>query len=441
MIPDALRQPLHRLIAHPVFFLMAVNVACAGLGVVQLAALLSFLSPADFAVIGVFTAVAGIVTGLFDVRLVDLTTKLFYEKGGAGIDGQLAVLRTSLVLHVVLGLLVALPIAIGAMLAGELLMRREVATGWVLAFALRVMLSYPVNIITAALRLLGEFRLSGWLRLGTQFGALAALVGIVALFPTLDGYFWASASGMAMGLAAALATLALAMRTRARGSIVGRPDRATLARFLASRQFIIGGSMASFGKLLGRSADMLVVAALTSENVAGLYRVARQGYDTLTGLSDAVHQFYTPTLVDCIKSGRVDELAKHRNRLLLIGLGAAGGAILASWIVLRPIVATHYPQFAGALPAFEMFSGLLGISLGVHGWLWPSLVASGRVAEFGLLSVLGASVQLAGLAALDAWGTLDPASAAAAALLSACMVYGATLALVRRQTGPASHAR
>lgn len=186
--------------------------------------------------------------------------------------------------------------------------------------------------------------------------------------------------------------------------------------------------MAGVSKLLSRSCDTLIVASFGNDTLTGLYRVARQGYDTLAGVTDAVHQFYTPTIVDCVTRGRWAEFRKHRNRLMLMGLAAVLGAVLGSWYVLRPLATTYYPQYSPALTAFEIFAPLLFVTLGIHGWLWPALVASGRIWCFGVLGILGALVQLGALALLTRFGPFDLGIAAMTAWLMAATNYGPLLA-------------
>ncbi|HRD76508.1 MAG TPA: hypothetical protein PK264_11300, partial [Hyphomicrobiaceae bacterium] len=177
-----------------------------------------------------------------------------------------------------------------------------------------------------------------------------------------------------------------------------------------------------------RSGDTLVVAAFGGDTTTGLYRVARQAYDNLAGLTDAVHQFYTPTIVDALARGRTDAYRRHRRRLMAIGTVAAVVSVLASWLLLRPIAAAGWPQYLPALPAFDIFAALLVATLGVHGWLWPAVVSAGRVGQFGILALSGAAAQVAAIAVLGATGGLSPASAAATAWLAALINYGPLLA-------------
>jgi hypothetical protein len=91
--------------------------------------------------------------------------------------------------------------------------------------------------------------------------------------------------------------------------------------------------------------------------------------------------------------------------------------------MLRPLTAAHYPHYLPALSAFEVMAGMLALTIGVHGWLWPSLVAQGGVGRFGLFAMAGALLQAAVLAALGLGGWLDATTAAAAAWIMAAVNY------------------
>ncbi|MDX2157466.1 MAG: hypothetical protein SFW09_13260 [Hyphomicrobiaceae bacterium] len=431
MIPVRLREVIAKGVAHPVTFLLAINIASAALGTAQLAVTLAVLKPTDFAVIGVLAAIGSVMTGLLDVKLGDLTTRLLYAvpKGEAGRRG--ALLATSLWLHLLAGgITCVLVLAASLLLAPGFLQTTVPDSWWIGVMAARMGAIYPVSALTTFLRILGAFGVSGWLRLASQAASTVAMVLALWVVPSLDGYFLgaASASAIALALAALVATKEVHRGLGTR--LWQRPEPAALSAFRGAGNFLAGSSLAGIAKLLSRSCDVLVVAALGNDTLTGLYRVARQGYDTIAGLTDAVHQFYTPTIVDSISRQRWGDYRKHRFRLMLIGGMAAGGVIAGSWLVLRPLATASYPHYLEALPAFEVLGALLVVTLGIHGWLWPTLVASGRMGWFGLFGIAGALLQLGALAWLGWSGRLDATTAALAAWIMALVSYGPLL-LVR----------
>lgn len=420
------RERLGLLLAHPVTFLLAINIASAVLGLAQFGYALTVLRPADFAVIGVLAAIGGVVAGLLDVKLGDLTTKLYYAAPKEDRRGRGDLLSASLALHLAAGLACALVTFFLAFLIAHRLLEREIAAWWIAAMAARIGMVYPIGAATTFLRLVGDFTGAGWLRLATQTAITVLTITLLIASPDLAGFFLGVAVGAVVSLALVLTVASRRLgRALARPLLAPAPREAFRRHFAAS--FIAGGSLAGLAKLLSRSCDTLLVAALTNDTVTGLYRVARQGFDSLAGLTDAVHQFYTPTIVDCVTRARWDEYRRHRARLMAIGVAAAAGAVVASWLVLRPLAAARYPQFWPALPAFEVFAGLLVVTLGIHGWLWPTLVASGRVGWFGVLGMAGALTQLAAIALLARVGLLTPAAAAATTWIMAGVTYGPPL--------------
>ena len=424
----AIRARLGQMLAHPAIFLLGVNAVCAILGLAQFAYTLAILRPVDFAVIGVLAAIGGVMTGLLDLKLADLTTRLFFAVPKSEPERRGALLAASLVLHVAMGL-AASALAYGAaILAAPRLLTAAPELWWIAVMATRLGSVYPMAALTTFLRLLGAFQVSGWFRLATQTASTAITIVALSISPDLTGYFAGAAAVTVLTLVTAMATAALHVRGVLGSPLVYMPRSGAFRAFFASGFFLAGGSLAGVSKLLSRSCDTLIVASFGNDTLTGLYRVARQGYDTLAGVTDAVHQFYTPTIVDCVTRGRWAEFRKHRNRLMLMGLAAVLGAVLGSWYVLRPLATTYYPQYSPALTAFEIFAPLLFVTLGIHGWLWPALVASGRIWCFGVLGILGALVQLGALALLTRFGPFDLGIAAMTAWLMAATNYGPLLA-------------
>lgn len=424
MIPAFAREQLGKLVTHPVTFLLAVNVACGVMGLAQFAFALAILKPEDFAVIGVLAAIGGIVVGLLDVKLAELTMNLYFATEKSDGRRRAELLSASLGLHTLAGMVVGgLVFAAAALLAPRFL-QRNAEVWFAAAMALRMAFVYPLTVLTTFLRLVGRFTTAGWLRLATQ--AIATSIAVVSLLisPDLRGYFASVAIGAGVSI-----VLAVVVARRTVGEALDQPlvlvaGGETYRAHLSRGIFLAGGSLVGIGKMLSRSGDTLVVAALTNDTVTGFYRIARQAYDNLAGLMDAAHQFYTPTIVDCINRGRWGEFRKHRWRLIALGAAAAAGAITVSWIVLRPLAAAQYPHYMPALPAFEVLAGLLVVTLGIHGWLWPALVASGKIGRFGLLSITGAVMQLAVMVALARLGRLDATTAAMTAWIMALVTYG-----------------
>jgi hypothetical protein len=102
---------------------------------------------------------------------------------------------------------------------------------------------------------------------------------------------------------------------------------------------------------------------------------------------------------------------------------AAIGAVSGSILVLGPLADAYFPLHRASIVPIAIFAGLIGINIGIHGWLWPLLVVKGGVGKFSLLSLAGAVAQLGALFALGLAGSLSPAAAAATNWLPALMTY------------------
>jgi O-antigen/teichoic acid export membrane protein len=417
---------------HPVTFLLAINLACAALGLAQFGYSLAVLKPADFAVIGVLVAISGVVTGLLDVKLGDLTSKLYFAVPKEDGSQRAEILAASLCLHVAAGLIATVLIMLAGALLASRLLERSPEGWWMGALAIRIGLGYPLAAFNLFPRLVGDYFAAGRLRLVTQLVVTLFTIAVLIGEPNLNGYFAGALVGAGVSTAIAL-IVSCGHAERALGAPILRLAPSTAMRaHLGSVTFLTSTWFMGAAKVLSSACDTLLVAALTSDTTAGLYRIARQAYDSLSGLAEAVHQFYTPTIVDCLSRGRWPEFNKHRRRLMVIGAIVAFGTLALSWHVLRPLAHIDYPQYSAALPAFEVLAGLFLVTLGVHGWLWPLLVVSNRVRSMSIMAFAGAVAQVSLIWALGAAGLLDQTTAAATSWLAFALTYGPTLFVHRR---------
>lgn len=433
-VPQATSDLARRVIQHPVSFLTAVGVVIAILGVAQLAVALIALKTEYFAVIGVLAATSGLVANIVDVRLADLGTRLYLEvpKGEPG--GRRAILAAGLVLQAALGLIIFALGLIAMTVIAPRLVEQPVAPWWIVGTALAAGCQYVTAGVGVQLRLIGRFTASGWLRLGVGAAGVTAMITALAVRPSLDGYVAGQLMTAMIGLAASTVVLARHVRQVLGGSFLQMPPRAAFGAYLDATGFLMSGSLLGFAKSLTRTGDVLLVAALTSDLATGIYRIARQASDALFSLSEPVHQFYTPTIVAALSRGDQAGFRRVRIRLVLLGLAAALGVALGALLILDPLVEAFIPRHRPAVLPFAILGALIAVTVGVHGWLWPALVAHNRIAAFSWLTLAGGALQLVVMALLARAGRLDPATAAATAWLTATVTYGPFLAerLVRR---------
>ena len=426
-----LRALMTAAILHPVTFLLAVNIVCAALGLAQFAYSIAVLKPTDFAIIGVLAALAGVVTGLIDVKLGDLTSKLYFAIPKEKRTERAAQLSASLALHVAVGLVATCLITLAGALLAPRLLEQPVERWWLGALAVRIGLGYPLAAFYLFPRLVGDFRAAGRVRPAAQTVATLLTIAVLISTPSLDGYFAGSLLGAAVSTLIALVMSSRCSERALAATILRAPPVAAVRAHLGSVTFLASTWLLGAARVLTNACDTLLVAALTTDTTAGLYRIARQAYDSLAALTDAVHQFYTPTIVECLSRDRWQDFNKHRRRLLIMGAIVTSGTLLLSREVLRPLARASYPQYSAALPAFDVFAGLFLLTISIHGWLWPMLVASNQVSLMSVLALAGGVAQLTAMWALGSAGLLDPTTAAATSWLALVLAYGPMLVLGR----------
>lgn len=424
-----MRRILGRAARHPVAFLGLVNGLCLAIGLAQIGVMAALLPVTAFAVIGVLMAVCGVVANVVDVRLTDLTTRLYFAADARNERARRDILAAAIWLQAGLAGAIGLVVAIGGLLVAPRFLEQPIKTSWVLAVALQAAAQYAIAPVGVHLRLLESFRASGWLRLATTAAGSGLVALLVALAPHLDAYFLAVGLGAAVQLALAAATLHAVTCRLLGGSSLTLPSRAAVDAHMGARSFIASGWLMGTAKAMTRAADVLVVAAFTNDAVTGIYRIARQASDALFALSDAMHQFYTPTIVAA--ASRHDDRSVRQLRWRVVGLGAAtaAAAVIGALAILKPLLAAWLPHLLPVVSPFAALAGLLSITIGIHGWLWPLLVANGRIQAMSLLWLAGAAIQLGALVGLGLAGRLDAVSAALAAWLFYLAVYCPPLAM------------
>ncbi|HRD78054.1 MAG TPA: hypothetical protein PK264_19290, partial [Hyphomicrobiaceae bacterium] len=249
MTATGIRERLAKLRSHPVSFLLSINIACAVLGLAQFAFTLSVLLPADFAVIGVLAALGGVVIGFLDVKLADLTTKLYYETDKADLSGRAALLSASLWLHLAAGFCTAAATFVVSLLLARRFLSQEMAAWWAAAMAARIGIAFPVTAAVTFMRLTGDFRASGWTRLATQIAVTLATVACLRASPSLSGYFAAVGVGAALSIAGSLAVAARMTGKTLGHPLLAPPSISAFARYRAG-SFLVGGSLAGLAKLV-----------------------------------------------------------------------------------------------------------------------------------------------------------------------------------------------
>jgi O-antigen/teichoic acid export membrane protein len=413
---------LRRFVRHPAPFLLFINVCCALLAIAQFSVTLTILDPVDFAVIGVLAAINGVILQTFDVRTVDLTTKLYSARSADARSLRSDDLVAGLTLQAGLGLAVVLVTILCALVIAPLFLDQPIRVWWVLSMAIASAARFVYTPLGTYLRLIGKFKVSGLINLGGAILALVVVVASLLASPNLDGYFIAIGVVNVLLLVISLGVADGIVRGALGHGLLRIAPSKALGEHMRWRRFLLANSLGSFSKVLART-DILIIVALAGETVAGIYRVARLAYEALFGLGDAVHQYYSPTIVAAVSAGDMSRFRALKRQLLIMGGLAAIGAVSGSILVLGPLADAYFPLHRASIVPIAIFAGLIGINIGIHGWLWPLLVVKGGVGKFSLLSLAGAVAQLGALFALGLAGSLSPAAAAATNWLPALMTY------------------
>jgi O-antigen/teichoic acid export membrane protein len=413
-----------RILRHPVLMLSGASVVGLVLSLIQFAVALAILTPQDFAVIGVLMASGAFVANFVDVRLVDLTTKLYNDARPAGPEAQADVLRAGALIQAAIALVV---LALGLVFTGfasRWLLTQPVTWAMILSASAVPSAMLLSSMLSAYLRLLGAFNAFSAYRLVSQ--ALQALIitGLLLVFRSPAAYLAGMGISALMILALAWFWLLPAMRRELAVGFADAPgSRSALRQHIGQTTFFAAGSALSFSKMMSRTGDVLMVAALSNDLTTGLYRIARQAADAVYALADSVNQFYGPTIVAAVSRGDAASYRHLRGRVVLLALLATAGSLILALLVLPWIGERYAPQYLGAVPPFTMFALALIFLIGIHSWLWPAMVAQGTVGWFGIANLAGAAAQFLAMLGLAQTGHFTATSAAACFLLLLVVAY------------------
>lgn len=402
----------------PTRFLALVNVAGSALvfgrGLITARA----LGPELLGITAVISGVNTTVLNFLDVRLTDLAARLYYQTEGLDQAGQ-RTHRAS-----VLGLCVLGNGFISLLLGGlGLLLARltlgwftaaPVETWWLAAQALVLGTANLANTLTFLQRFSGRFHFVGTARLATQVGALAVFLAVFWPRPDLNGYYQGSLASAGLTLAG---TALLSLRLWwgfDRLPVFGRGLGAAWAGYRRGLRFLFFGNVLGYTKLFHRAADTLLVGLVADDRVTGLYKFARSLTDALYVLFDALNQVYQVRFLELLSRRDPGPYRRLANRLLASAGLFTVVVLLGEGLFLRPLNELVFAgKYAGGeWPIIWLTVPFIFVT-GVHLWLWPMLIHSGRLGHFTAVNALAVAVQYG--VALAGFALLGPSAAAAAA--------------------------
>lgn len=424
----------------PEIFLIAVNLLCAAVGLVQTLVVAASLGAPAYAVIGILVAIASLIANFWDVRLFDLAMRLLVQAPPDGQEPAIyrkSVAQLTLAFSAAIVLLAAATSMLVATFSVHLFVDQPVALRWIVAQAMLTATASLLGTVFALQRLTERFYAFGAARIVHQILGSGVVLGSIWLFPNLDGYFAGAIIAAFGNLVGALVVLDRLWASRHGVRLISRASGLALPAYRQNWRFILGGTVIGYGKMIHRWSDVLMIGYFTSDQVTGVYRLARTVADGLQIMTDALSQYYFPVLVRLRAERRLSEFWRAARRLAVIAAAVTVPSVAGALVIVPPLAAYYLPAFDGIATALAILILPFLVICGVHLWLWPLLVERGEIGHFAALSILAALVQAGVTAALLAWIWPSAAAGSLGYVSYYVVIYPAVLImLMRRRTSP-----
>ncbi len=418
-------------------WLGASTAAGGAIGFARSVVVVRALGVADYGVFGVLAATSAICANAVDLRLSDLTTRLYYEplpveersawRGGLLVAAFCVQAALALLLF---GLIVAALPLILRFFPGA-----SVPLAALLLFAAGESAHYASKILLFTLRFSERFGALAAIQLVATAIRAAIVVAAVGIRPDLGGL----AAGLALagvGVAAFLGVTALSFWGRLGLTASGADVRRALRAILASWRSLVAFNALNYQNLLHRAADVLVVGLVGGERAAGLYKLARTATDALYVVYDVAGKVLQPALMRLLQEGR-----RRRFRAAALRVTALAGGGVAVLVVGEVLALDHMlrwvygPAFAGAWASIVWLTLPLFFVAGVQVWAWPWILHRGGVTAFVGTAVAAVALGQYGLG-LGGY-LLDPAGRVAWFAAGYAAVYPLLYAGLWRRLSPA----
>lgn len=414
-------QRLVSFIKGPQGVLLASNIVCAVLGLAQGLYAARELGAAAFGVIGVLQAFAGLASNFWDVRLIDLTTKLHYTHRDNPAD-QSSNMVLSLLLNTGLALLMGLSTTLLCLGMSAVFVETPVSPLWAVAQGAIAALGFVLGAVQVLIRLTNAFRVFALLRILAQGLILALMVSFLMIAPDLTSYFSALLLSSVVGLVVSVACLLLLWH-RAIG-FKGLSLKASWPHYKGELRFILSANMLSYSKMLSRSGDILVFNYVAGDQASGVYRLARSLTDNLSIFTMALSQYYFPWFLEQLHAQKHAAVARAI-RLFVGGTGAFMLVLVPGTYVFLTLINLFVLKNAYAdlpLTASVMVLGFFW-TCGIHMWLWPALIDAKQTHRMAIWTMAGSILQLALIAGLCHILTPEPALAALGGITYYAIAY------------------
>ena len=417
----------------PPRLLILTYVIGAAIGLVQGLFVARQLGAAGYGIVGVLVTLGGLATNFWDLRLIDLATKLHYAAQNDAAR-QSATMRMLLLLNAALGLLMALTTTALIWLCWHFFTETAPHTGWVIMQGATLGLAFFMGSAQSMQRLANSFYVFAFSRLAAQFMGLLCVAGTLVFEPSISGYYYGLLGSTLLGLVLALFVLDHVWRQAFGQPLMGPLTRDAWQSYRSELRFVLSANAYSYSKMLTRSGDLLIFSFFASDSMTGVYRLARSLADNLNVFVDAVVQYYNPKLMHLQAEGRQAEFTHIAKRFFKAAVAVTLLVAPAAWIGLELLNSWF---LHGNYQGLGLTTALLSLNFvfiaGVHPWLWPALVHTNNTHRMAVHSSIGALTQAGLLAGLCYFVAPYPAFAAFCAVIYYCICYIPLLLWWRRQ--------
>jgi O-antigen/teichoic acid export membrane protein len=333
------------------------------------------LEVAEFGAVLLATTTVGAVASFLDVSFEEAIVHHGAKAAASGdVSGLKALLRTSVRLDVLVGIIVFTVVMMGADILAQLVGGANLDP-WLLRIASVEVLFLTVNGTSAATLLLaGRAHLRAWAMAWTGASRLAAVVVVTSFVQTPESVLWAYVAGSALG-AAALAAVAIASAratwpdTQPGSLPVGKRPLFGFAFQSSLTTSIVALQTGIVAAILGRRSGPSEVA---------VYQVALFSVTVVAVATSPIRITSMAEQARLAAQGRIDVLRHSIRRFSWVALWIGGVGVVVGWFALdRLIPALYSARYAIAVgPARVLL--IAALALFVTAWAKQLPMVLGR---------------------------------------------------------------
>lgn len=381
----------------PARYLMIINILTTGLLAVNAFVGAGLLGSESYGIIGIISAINATVLNLLDIRLSDLASRLYYRtdipEGVSQSVYRASVLRICIIGYGSVSLALCIVGVMVNLLTYHLFTTSTVYWQWIVADAFVVGMRNWMGSFWLTQRLSGHFYLMGTCKLVATVMMVVLFVPILLLMGGLDGYYL----GMLLGTVAnSLIVVGLSLFIWRRHQQFPLISHMFIAwpEYRQGWRFLFFGNLLGYSKLLHRASDVLLVAYFCTDYQTGLYKFARLVTDKLYIFYDALNQVYFPKMLEWLAYKQYHAYRALARRFLVWTAVATLGFLGLQALLMPTIVEVVFRnRFVGVTEPIMILTIPFFFVMGMHMWMWPVFVHSGKLGRFTMANYLACMVQ------------------------------------------------